>query len=123
MNYSELMATMVEKFAGHTEEMCKLALVDIHKTIAAQGPGISDSYRRKMDAELDACRARQQYLHKRRKAADKLGEMDLDAAAKKLAEVMDYPWTEMPSLGRNNMRKNAAAIIAAALGIDDKVSP
>lgn len=39
----------------------------------------------------------------------------IDAAAKKLAECMDYPWEHMPEQGRANMRKHAVSIIEAAL--------
>jgi hypothetical protein len=38
----------------------------------------------------------------------------IDAAAKVLAECMDYPWEHMPKQGRDNMRKNARAVLAAA---------
>lgn len=37
-----------------------------------------------------------------------------DAAAKKLAECMDYPWAHMPEQGRESMRQHARAILAAA---------
>lgn len=40
---------------------------------------------------------------------------DIEAAAKKLAECMDYPWEYMPEQGRENMRKNARAVIEAGL--------
>ena len=39
----------------------------------------------------------------------------IEAAAKKLAECMDYPWEHMPEQGRANMRKQALSIIEAAL--------
>lgn len=39
----------------------------------------------------------------------------IEAAAKTLAEVMDYPWEHMPEQGRANMRKNAMRILEAAL--------
>lgn len=42
------------------------------------------------------------------------GVPDVEAAAKKLAECMDYPWEHMPSAGRDNMRKHAEAVLAAA---------
>ena len=41
----------------------------------------------------------------------------ITAAAKKLAECMEYPWEFMPEPGRENMRKHAQAVIAAANGI------
>jgi len=41
-------------------------------------------------------------------------EMDIEAAAKTLADCMDYPWEHMPEQGRETMRKHAAAIIEAA---------
>lgn len=42
------------------------------------------------------------------------GVPDVEAAAKKLAECMDYPWEHMHSAGRDNMRKHAEAVLAAA---------
>ena len=36
-----------------------------------------------------------------------------DAAAKKLAECMDYPWEHMPAKGREAMRQHAQAVIDA----------
>lgn len=42
------------------------------------------------------------------------GERDIEAAAKKLAELTDYPWEFMPEQGRAKMREDAAAIIAAS---------
>lgn len=39
----------------------------------------------------------------------------IEAAAKKLAEVFDYPWEHMPEQGRATMRNNAIAVIGAAL--------
>jgi len=41
-------------------------------------------------------------------------DAQIDAAAKVLAECMDYPWEHMPKQGRDNMRKNARAVLAAA---------
>lgn len=40
----------------------------------------------------------------------------ITAAAKKLAECMDYPWEHMPEQGRAEMRKHAQAVLAAAHG-------
>lgn len=45
-----------------------------------------------------------------------LADEQIDAAAKKLAECMEYPWEFMPEPGRENMRKHAQAVIAAANG-------
>lgn len=44
-----------------------------------------------------------------------LPNLDLDAAAKTLAECMDYPWAHMPEQGREQMRKNAKSVIDAAI--------
>ena len=41
--------------------------------------------------------------------------LDLEAAAKKLAACMDYPWEHMPEQGRASMREHAKAIVSAAL--------
>ncbi|MBU0792037.1 MAG: hypothetical protein KKC55_16435 [Gammaproteobacteria bacterium] len=43
-------------------------------------------------------------------------EPDIEAAAKKLAACMDYPWEHMPEQGRASMREHAKAVIDAALG-------
>lgn len=40
--------------------------------------------------------------------------VDIDAAAKALAESMDYPWEFMPEQGRARMRANAHMVIEAA---------
>ncbi|RKL17375.1 hypothetical protein BFJ72_g15286 [Fusarium proliferatum] len=40
--------------------------------------------------------------------------LNLEAAAKKLAELFDYPWEHMPAEGRQNMRKNVEAVLLAA---------
>lgn len=42
--------------------------------------------------------------------------LDLEAAAKKLAVCMDYPWEHMPEQGRASMREHATAVIGAVLG-------
>ena len=39
---------------------------------------------------------------------------DLEAAARKLAACMDYPWEHMPEQGRNQMRAHANSVIDAA---------
>jgi hypothetical protein len=41
--------------------------------------------------------------------------LDLEAAAKKLAACMDYPWEHMPEQGRASMREHAKAVIDAAI--------
>lgn len=43
--------------------------------------------------------------------------LDLEAAAKKLAACMDYPWEHMPEQGRASMREHAEAVIDAALSL------
>lgn len=40
---------------------------------------------------------------------------DVEAAAYKLAECMNYPWDHMPEKGKDSMRDHAKAIINAAL--------
>jgi len=47
--------------------------------------------------------------------ADLYSTSAIDAAAKKLAECMDYPWGHMPEKGRASMRDHAKSIICAAL--------
>ena len=49
-----------------------------------------------------------------------LTQEQITAAAKKLAECMEYPWEFMPEPGRKNMRKHAQAVIEAAGGIKAK---
>ena len=41
----------------------------------------------------------------------------VDAAAKALAECMDYPWEHMPEAGRQAMREHAQTVLSAAHGI------
>lgn len=43
-------------------------------------------------------------------------DADVEAAAKKMAEIFDYPWDFMPEKGRNTMRENVRAVLAAAQG-------
>lgn len=40
--------------------------------------------------------------------------IDLDAAARTLAESVDYPWEFMPEQGRTRMKANARMVIEAA---------
>lgn len=40
--------------------------------------------------------------------------LDIEAAAKTLAECMDYPWVHMPEQGRAAMREHAQTVIRAA---------
>lgn len=40
--------------------------------------------------------------------------IDIDSAAKALAESMDYPWEFMPEQGRTRMKANARMVIEAA---------
>lgn len=49
-----------------------------------------------------------------------LTDEQIDAAAKKLAECMEYPWEFMPEPGRKNMRKHAQAVLETAHGIGIK---
>lgn len=47
--------------------------------------------------------------------------LDLEAAAKKLAACMDYPWEHMPEQGCASMREHAKAIVSAALSASTEV--
>lgn len=40
-----------------------------------------------------------------------------EAAARAMAAAFDYPWEPMPEKGREEMRKNARAVLAAADGV------
>jgi hypothetical protein len=42
-------------------------------------------------------------------------DFDVEAAAKTMAECMDYPWAHMPEKGREQMRLHAQSVIRAAL--------
>jgi len=48
--------------------------------------------------------------------AQQLTDAQIDKAARTLAAAMDYPWEYMPAKGRDEMRKHARAVIAAATG-------
>ena len=50
-------------------------------------------------------------------AREPLTEVQINAAGKKMAECMDYPWGHMPEQGRAEMRKHAQAVIEVAHGI------
>ena len=43
-----------------------------------------------------------------------LTDEQINAAAQKLAECMDYPWEHMPKKGRQEMRAHAVTVIEAA---------
>ncbi len=47
-------------------------------------------------------------------ALDREDAHDIEAAAKTLAECMDYPWEPMPEKGREAMRNHAKRVIGAA---------
>lgn len=49
-----------------------------------------------------------------------LTDEQITAAAKKLAECMEYPWEFMPEPGRKNMRKHAQDVIGAAYPLGGK---
>lgn len=55
------------------------------------------------------CRA---MLDRQQRAGD---DFDIEAAAKTMAECMDYPWAHMPEQGREQMRLHAQSVIRAAL--------
>ncbi|MFY3127585.1 Lar family restriction alleviation protein [Achromobacter xylosoxidans] len=42
-------------------------------------------------------------------------DFDVEAAAKTMAECMDYPWAHMPEKGREQMRLHAQSVIRSAL--------
>lgn len=42
-------------------------------------------------------------------------ELNIDEAARKLAELFDYPWEHMPAQGRESMRKNVRTVLDVAI--------
>ena len=46
--------------------------------------------------------------------ASAVDERAVDAAARKIAECMDYPWEHMPEKGRSTMREHAKSVLDAA---------
>jgi len=48
-------------------------------------------------------------------AAPVVGGLNIELAARKLAERFDYPWVYMPDKGRETMRQHAQAVLDAAL--------
>ena len=44
-------------------------------------------------------------------------KIDIESAAKKLAECMDYPWQHMTDQGRQSMRDFAKLVIEAGSGV------
>lgn len=47
-------------------------------------------------------------------AGDARAALNIEAAAKAMAECMDYPWAHMPEQGRATMREHAQTVIRAA---------
>jgi hypothetical protein len=48
-------------------------------------------------------------------------KLNIEAAAKKLAEIRDYPWEYMPREGQQAMTRDAEAVVKAALSlVEDK---
>lgn len=41
--------------------------------------------------------------------------IDIESAAKKLAQCMDYPWEYIPEQGRQSMREHAKAVVEASM--------
>jgi len=60
--------------------------------------------------EIDRLKAENAGL---RKDAEPRAPAQLEAGAKKLAEVFDYPWEHMPQQGRQTMRDNVIAVLQA----------
>jgi hypothetical protein len=50
-------------------------------------------------------------LEQARKDAEPRAPEQLDAGAKKLAELFDYPWAHMPEQGRQTMRNNVIEVL------------
>lgn len=50
-------------------------------------------------------------------ASELIGQMDVEAAARMLAQRMDYPWDYMTDAGRQEMRKIATDVCCAALRV------
>lgn len=46
-------------------------------------------------------------------------KLNIEAAAKKLAEIRDYPWEYMPREGQQAMTRDAEAIVKAALTLTE----
>lgn len=66
------------------------------------------------DLEADIRKLRsQQVEHPDTK--DAAPALNIYAAAKTLAECMDYPWESMPETGRQNMMDHAQKIVDAAI--------
>lgn len=47
--------------------------------------------------------------------SDVVRDANIEAAAKKMAEIFDYPWDFMPEKGRNTMRENVRTVLDAAI--------
>jgi hypothetical protein len=67
------------------------------------------SLEQRRHAEQQACQAAE------RRVAEFLAGASIEAAAKVLAECMDYPWEHMPENGRSIMRKHAKTVLDAAI--------
>lgn len=100
----------------------------LERTLAAM-EGVIDVADRKTD-EFDALRScvidltlmlfKPEQQDTQQHVAVPLTDEWIDAAAKKLAECMEYPWEFMPEPGRKNMRKHAQDVIGAAYPLRGK---
>lgn len=103
---------------GDAQDVIKL----VHLAVAEDG-GVRFMTGRKLPDGIESCElyAMPDYgrapaeLFRAPAAGDALPNFDIEAAAQKMAECMDYPWAHMPEQGRTHMRKYAQAVIDAAL--------
>jgi hypothetical protein len=84
-------APLLERIKGLLQEVAKGADVE-----AEQRSRIADLERQ---------------LEQARKDAEPRAPEQLDAGAKKLAELFDYPWAHMPEQGRQTMRNNVISVL------------
>jgi len=71
-------------------------------------------YTARMDCAAEAYRAMLAAAPEAPAQASAVDERAIDAAARKIAECMDYPWEHMPEKGRSTMRDHAKAVLDAA---------
>lgn len=91
------------------------ALIAFNTTEGTKGKDRDDALQAAWDATLAAApkEAKAEPVQPERAP---LIHQQIERAAQKLAEVMDYPWEHMPEQGRKTMRENVLAVLEAAYG-------
>jgi hypothetical protein len=96
----------------HAFDECTNAIKALEEALAKQEQGEPDEL---TIAYMSGLHRGKDFAQQRKPLTDE----EINKAAMKLAECMDYPWVHMPEEGKRNMRKHAKAVIEAAHGIKE----